>query len=75
MRRIGFVIRVPLSVAFVVVATAIWLVAAPLAFVLGLAGWALLRGTHEEKFRWGEAVLQRARALTDRRARVAWRVL
>jgi hypothetical protein len=71
MRALLFVVRIPLSLAFVAVATAIWLVAAPLAFLLGLAGWGLLRGTYEEKFRWGEAVLQRARALTDRLARFA----
>jgi hypothetical protein len=69
-----FVVRVPLAVVAAVVVLAIWLVAAPIAFVLGLAGWAAIRGTHEEKFVWGEAVLQRARALGEAIARLVWKM-
>jgi hypothetical protein len=69
-----FVVRVPLAVVAAVVVLAIWLVAAPIAFVLGLTGWAAIRGTHEEKFVWGEAVLQRARALGEAIARLVWKM-
>jgi hypothetical protein len=76
MRRIlGLVIRIPVALVSLIVVVAIWLVAAPVAFVLGLAGWAAIRGTHEEKFVWGEAVLQRARALSETFARLAWRIV
>jgi hypothetical protein len=76
MRRIfGLVIRIPVALVSIVVVVAIWVVAAPVAFVLGLAGWAAIRGTHEEKFVWGEAVLQRARAISEALARVAWKVV
>jgi hypothetical protein len=76
MRRIlGLVIRIPVALVSLIVVVAIWLVAAPVAFVLGLAGWAAIRGTHEEKFVWGEAVLQRARALSEAVAQVAWRIV
>jgi hypothetical protein len=68
-------IRVPVALVSVVVVIAIWLVAAPVAIVLGLVGWAAIRGTHEEKFVWGEAVLQRASALGDAVARVAWKIV
>ena len=69
-----FLVRAPVALIAAVVVLAIWLVAAPIAFVLGLAGWAAIRGTHEEKFVWGEAVLQRARELGEAVARLAWRV-
>jgi hypothetical protein len=69
------VVRVPVALVSIVVVVTLWLVAAPVAFVLGLAGWAAIRGTHEEKFVWGEAVLQRARALSDVVARLAWRIV
>lgn len=72
---IRFVVRVPVALVSAIVVVAIWLVAAPVAFVLGLAGWAAIRGTYEEKFVWGEAVLQRARALGDAVARFAWRIV
>ena len=74
-RSLGLVVRIPIALVSAIVVIAIWLVAAPLAFVLGLAGWAAIRGTHEEKFVWGEAVLQRARALSESVARLAWRVV
>lgn len=64
-RLLAVLVRVPAAVVALIVVIAIWLVAAPLAFVLGLAGWAAIRGTHEEKFVWGEAVLERARTLSD----------
>lgn len=74
MRRIiALVVRIPLALVAVVVVAAVWLVAALVAFVLGVAGWAAIRGTHEEKFVWGEAVLQRANAVVDAIARVAWK--
>ena len=69
-----FLVRAPVAVVASVVVLTIWLVAAPIAFVLGLAGWAAIRGTHEEKFVWGEAVLQWARRLGESVARLAWRV-
>jgi hypothetical protein len=69
------IIRIPFALVSIVVVVALWLVAAPVAFVLGLAGWAAIRGTHEEKFVWGEAVLQRARALSETFARLAWRIV
>jgi hypothetical protein len=68
-------VRIPVALVSLVVVFAIWLVAAPLAFVLGLAGWAAIRGTHEEKFVWGEAVLQRASAIGDAIARTAWKIV
>ena len=57
------------------VVAVVWAIAAPLAFVLGLAGWAAIRGTHEEKFVWGEQVLQTARGASERFARVGWKTL
>jgi hypothetical protein len=69
-----FAVRAPVAVVAAVVVLAIWLVAAPIAFVLGLAGWAAIRGTHEEKFVWGEAVLQRARAVGEAVARLVWKI-
>lgn len=72
---LGIVIRIPLALVSIFAVVAIWVVAAPVAFVLGLAGWAAIRGTHEEKFVWGEAVLQRARALSESVAQLAWRVV
>lgn len=72
---LGLVIRIPVALVSALVVIAIWLVTAPAAFVLGLAGWAAIRGTHEEKFVWGEAVLQRARALSEAVTRLAWRIV
>jgi hypothetical protein len=69
-----FAVRAPAAVVAAVVVLAVWLVAAPIAFVLGLAGWAAIRGTHEEKFVWGEAVLQRARAVGEAVARLVWKL-
>ena len=69
------IVRIPIALVSIVVVVAIWVVAAPVAFVLGLAGWAAIRGSHEEKFVWGEAVLQRARALGESVARVAWKIV
>jgi hypothetical protein len=69
-----FVIRAPVAIVSTAVVLAIWLVAAPIAFVLGLAGWAAIRGTHEEKFVWGEAVLQQARAVSEAVARIVWKI-
>jgi hypothetical protein len=69
-----FVVRAPVAVVAAAVVLAIWLVAAPIAFVLGLAGWAAIRGTHEEKFVWGEAVLQQARAVSEAVARIVWKI-
>lgn len=75
MRRVlALVVRIPVAVVSVVAVVAIWLVTAPIAFVLGLAGWAAIRGTHEEKFVWGEAVLDRGRRLSDAIARLAWKI-
>ena len=42
-----FAVRAPVAVVAAIAVLAIWLVAAPIAFVLGLAGWAAIRGTHE----------------------------
>jgi len=69
-----FAVRAPVAVVAAIAVLAIWLVAAPIAFVLGLAGWAAIRGTHEDKFVWGEAVLQRARALGEGIARLVWKI-
>ena len=79
MRRVRsvlmLVVRIPVALVSIVVVVAIWLLAAPAAFVLGLAGWAAISGTHEEKFVWGEAVLQRARAFSESLARLAWKIV
>ena len=69
-----FVVRAPVAIVSTAVVLAIWLVAAPIAFVLGLAGWAAIRGTHEEKFVWGEAVLERARAVSEAVAQLVWKI-
>jgi hypothetical protein len=69
------VVRIPVALVSIVVVVALWVVAAPAAFVLGLAGWAAIRGTYEEKFVWGEAVLQRARSLSEAVARLAWKIV
>jgi hypothetical protein len=69
-----FVVRAPVAIVSTAVVLAIWLVAAPIAFVLGLAGWAAIRGTHEEKFVWGEAVLNRAHAVSEAIARLVWKI-
>ena len=69
-----FAVRAPVAVVAAIAVLAIWLVAAPIAFVLGLAGWAAIRGTHEEKFVWGEAALQRARALGESIQRLVWKI-
>jgi hypothetical protein len=69
------IVRIPVALVSIVVVVALWVVAAVVAFVLGLAGWAAIRGTHEEKFVWGEAVLQRARTLSESLGRLAWRIV
>ena len=78
-RVLRWIVVAALSAVFfvlnVVVVGVLWAIAAPLAFVLGLVGWAAIRGTHEEKFVWGERVLQTARAASERFAQIGWKTL
>lgn len=70
---LALVVRIPVALVSIVVVLAIWVIAAPAAFVL--AGWAAIRGTQEEKFSWGEALLQRARGLSESVAQLAWKIV
>jgi hypothetical protein len=78
-RVLRWVVFAALSAVFFVVNLAVvgvlWAIAAPLAFVLGIVGWAAIRGTYEEKFVWGERVLQIARGASERFARIGWKTL